>query len=277
MKKLALENTPLNLELTLTCGQAFRWRQEKAGFWSAPVSGNLWRVKEKNGILFYEGLSEEELIHYFALDLDLDDILADIDRDPLMHQAVETCRGLRILRQPKWECLVSYICSSCANIPCIQNRIENLSEKFGSPNAKGRFAFPEPETLAKAGLSEIRSCKTGYRDAYISDAARFCAGTDFLNRTACLPYEKAKDALMQIQGVGPKVADCVLLFSFEKYEAFPVDVWIERILRTKYLCCEQKLSYAKAGGFARKHFGKYAGYAQEYLFGMREMLVKKGE
>ena len=277
MKKFSLENIPFNLSLSLTCGQAFRWRPGDADIWSAPVDGKLWRVRQKGDVLYYAGAEEEEVVRYFALDIDLEEILADIDRDALIHQAIERCRGLRILRQPKWECLVSYICSSCANIPCIQNRIENLSEKFGSPVGGERFAFPKPEALAEAAPEDIRACRTGYRDVYIADAAKRCAGSDFLERVGTLPYEEAKKALMEICGVGPKVADCVLLFSFERYEAVPVDVWIERILRTKYAGGKSRLSYEKAGGFTREHFGRFAGYAQEYLFGVREEIVKKGE
>lgn len=275
MKKLSLSDTPFNLALSVSCGQAFRWH-ESNGVWSAPVGNAVWHVAQKGDMLYYSGASEEEIIHYFALDRDLDEILADIDRDELIHQAVVKCRGLRILRQPKWECLVSYICATCANIPGIRMRIENLSRRFGKPLDDGYYSFPTPEELS-APINEIRCCKVGYRDAYICDAVNQICKTDFLERVAHLSYSEAKTELMQIKGVGQKVADCVLLFSFEKYEAVPVDVWIERILRTKYIGSEKKLSYAKAEEFAQIHFGRYAGYAQEYLFGMRELIAEKGE
>ena len=280
MQIFSLKNIPFQLDLTVSCGQAFRWRQHD-GFWYAPFPDRVWKVRQEGDTLWYEGPTEKELVRYFGLDVPLDSILDNIDKDPVIHAAIEQCRGLRIIRQDPWECLVSYICATCANIPGIMLRIENLSMKYGRKlelDGQVFHTFPEAEILNKEEICAVRACKVGYRDAYICKAADMAANDPhWAEEIRKLPYTQAKEKLMTFPGVGPKVADCVLLFAFEKYEAFPVDVWIERILRTKYLGGTRKLSYKEAGAFAREHFGQYAGYAQEYLFGIREEISRKGE
>ena len=280
MQIFSLEGMPFDLDLTVSCGQAFRWTKHD-GSWYAPVAGKVWKIRQERDLLLYEGPTEEELIGYFGLDVPLKDILKDIDRDPLIHAAIEKCYGLRDLRQEPWECLVSYICATCANIPGITMRIENLAKKYGEQiemDGISFHTFPDAKRLAEEKICSIRECKVGYRDAYICGAAKMVTeNPGWIGEIRTLPYPQAKKKLMELNGIGPKVADCVLLFAFEKYEAVPVDVWIERIIRTNYFKEERKLSYAKASEFAREHFGQYAGYAQEYLFGMREEISRKGE
>ena len=279
MQSLKL-TVPFNLDLSVSCGQSFRWR--KIGeFWYAPVGEAVWKVKQEGDVLLYEGASEADLIRYFGLDVPLDDILADVDRDDLIHSAVSSCRGLRLHRQPTFECLISYICATCANIPGIQMRIENLAKTYGHPlemDGMTFYTFPNPKDLACESPENIRLCKVGYRDKYICGASAYAAeNPNWADEIFSMGYKEAKRKLMSLPGVGPKVADCVLLFAFEKYEAVPIDVWMERIFRTRYIGSEKKLSYEKAAGYAREHFGKYAGYAQEYLFAEREFIAKKGE
>ena len=279
MQSLKL-TVPFNLDLSVSCGQSFRWR--KIGeFWYAPVGEAVWKVKQEGDVLLYEGASEADLIRYFGLDVPLDDILADVDRDDLIHSAVSSCRGLRLHRQPTFECLISYICATCANIPGIQMRIENLAKTYGRPlemDGMTFYTFPNPKDLACESPENIRLCKVGYRDKYICGASAYAAeNPNWADEIFSMDYKEAKRKLMSLPGVGPKVADCVLLFAFEKYEAVPIDVWMERIFRTRYIGSEKKLSYEKAAGYAREHFGKYAGYAQEYLFAEREFIAKKGE
>ena len=279
MQSLKL-TVPFNLDLSVSCGQSFRWR--KIGeFWYAPVGDAVWKVKQEGDVLLYDGASETDLIRYFGLDVPLDDILADVDRDDLIHSAVSSCRGLRLHRQPTFECLISYICATCANIPGIQMRIENLAKTYGHPlemDGMTFYTFPNPKDLACESPENIRLCKVGYRDKYICGASAYAAeNPNWADEIFSMDYKDAKRKLMSLPGVGPKVADCVLLFAFEKYEAVPIDVWMERIFRTRYIGSEKKLSYEKAAGYAREHFGKYAGYAQEYLFAEREFIAKKGE
>lgn len=279
MQSLKL-TVPFNLDLSVSCGQSFRWR--KIGeFWYAPVGEAVWKVKQEGDVLLYDGASEADLIRYFGLDVPLDDILSDVDRDDLIHSAVSSCRGLRLHRQPTFECLISYICATCANIPGIQMRIENLAKTYGHPlemDGMTFYTFPNPKDLACESPENIRLCKVGYRDKYICGASAYAAeNPNWADEIFSMDYKDAKRKLMSLPGVGPKVADCVLLFAFEKYEAVPIDVWMERIFRTRYIGSEKKLSYEKAAGYAREHFGKYAGYAQEYLFAEREFIAKKGE
>lgn len=283
MQTFPLDGLWFNLELSVSCGQAFRWRKH-GDIWYAPSPYGdpvVWKVRQTDEGIGYEGMSEGDLIRYFSLDHNLADILSRIDCDPLIHDAIVRCRGLRIMRQDPWECLISYICSSCANIPGIQMRIENLAEKYGTKmfcDNKIFYSFPQSGTIAAASVCDIRSCKVGYRDAYICGAAAMASeNPGWQDAVRSLSYPEAQKKLCELNGVGPKVADCVLLFAFEKFEAVPVDVWIERILRTKYVGGEKKPAYAKAGAYAREHFGKFAGYAQEYLFASREIISRKGE
>lgn len=279
MNSLELD-VPFNLDLSVSCGQSFRWKKHN-GFWYAPVHDSVWKVKQDGDTLLFDGASKSDLIKYFALDVSLDDVLSSVDCDPLIHSAISSCMGLRIHRQPRFECLISYICATCANIPGIQMRIENLAKTYGTSiemDGMQFFTFPDAKSLASSTPSEIRGCKVGYRDKYIHSTATVVSNNPkFLDDILSMSYEDAKSCLTTLDGVGPKVADCVLLFAFEKYEAVPIDVWMERIFRTQYLKTEKKLSYAKASSYAREHFGKYAGYAQEYLFAEREIIAKKGE
>ena len=279
MQSLKL-TVPFNLDLSVSCGQSFRWRKIDE-FWYAPVGDAVWKVKQEGDVLLYDGASEADLIRYFGLDVPLDDILADVDRDDLIHSAVSSCRGLRLHRQPTFECLISYICATCANIPGIQMRIENLAKTYGRQlemDGMTFYTFPNPKDLACESPENIRLCKVGYRDKYICGASAYAAeNPDWADEIFAMDYKEAKKKLMSLPGVGPKVADCVLLFAFEKYEAVPIDVWMERIFRTRYIGSEKKLSYEKAAVYAREHFGRYAGYAQEYLFAEREFIAKKGE
>ena len=162
MQSLKL-TVPFNLDLSVSCGQSFRWRKIN-GFWYAPVGEAVWKVKQDGDVLFYDGTTEADLIRYFGLDVPLDDILKDIDRDDLIHSAVSSCRGLRLHRQPTFECLISYICATCANIPGIQMRIENLAKTYGRPlEADGMtfYTFPNPADLACEAPENIRLCKVG--------------------------------------------------------------------------------------------------------------------
>ena len=271
-------DVPFQLDLSVSCGQSFRWRKIN-GFWYAPVGDSIWKLRQSGNTLYYEGVSETDLTHYLALDVPLEKILSSVDTNNLIHSAILSCRGLRILRQPPFECLISYICATCANIPSIRLRVETLSRTYGTELEKDGllfYTFPTPSSLENA--EDLRCCKVGYRDTYIRSAVAYVQShPSWISHLQSHSYKEAQKELMTILGVGPKVADCVLLFAFEKYESVPIDVWIGRIFRTLYFHSEKKLPYNTASDFAREHFGSYAGYAQEYLFAEREILSKKGE
>ncbi|TAJ43574.1 DNA-3-methyladenine glycosylase family protein [Methanofollis fontis] len=267
---------PFDLDATLGCGQAFRW-EKRDGTWHGIAGRHRIRIRQDNDLVRFDGADETFIRRYFALDLDLAGILSSIDRDPRIHAAIERCRGLRILRQEPFETLISYICSTNANIPVIKKRIALLAERYGDPLPGGGHAFPDASALAGCTEDDLRSCVLGYRAPYACATAAMCANNpEWAERVTALPYSDAKNVLMEFPGVGPKAADCILLFAFQRYEAFPVDVHIRRMMRRHYLntaggdgpmTCRE---YEAIAAFAREHFGPHAGWAQEYLFCVRE-------
>ncbi len=270
------ENNPFSLDLTLGCGQVFRW--EKTGeWWTGVVEREVIRIRQKRQTLIFEGTSQERIRDYFGLDTDLGFILDTIDRDPVIHGAVTNCIGLRLVNQPPWECLASYICATYANIPGIRRKIALLSETFGDPiygyPDSVFYSFPSADALADSDPCNLSRCSLGYRAPYLSATAReIAADPGWVDRIHTREYEPARRELMRFMGVGPKVADCVLLFAFRKYEAFPVDVWIARIMQ-RYYGVAEKGGYEQIRRKGREYFGEYAGYAQEYLYGDRERLL----
>jgi N-glycosylase/DNA lyase len=239
--------------------------------------------------LEFSNTDEKVIKHYFGLDDDLQKISAGIGRDEHIRNALSAFWGLRIIRQDPWECLVSYICATYKNIPAIRRMLLSLSSRFGEKTAlDGRtfFKFPTPEKLASTTEKDLWACGLGYRARYVLGTSKRIFENDFeLERLSQLPYEQAKKQLCGFAGVGHKVADCVLLFSLGKLEAFPVDRWIARVILNHYVQqlpreLAQKLSkregfsnseYAQLNAFGREHFGEYAGYAQEYLYHYERM------
>jgi N-glycosylase/DNA lyase len=273
-------NQPFSLNRTLGCGQVFRWDRTADGIWSGIVGSHVIRIRQDGKKLTFEGAPPAFIRDYFSLDEDPGPILSSIDTDPFIHAAIEKYRGLRLIRQPKWECLVSYTIATNSNIPTIRRRIAAVAERFGKKiTFRGRtfHAFPEPDEVACKGQEALACCKLGYREPYVFRTS--CAIPDrnvWEETISALPYADARRKLMDLPGIGPKAADCILLFAFQKYEAFPVDVWIRRIMRQHYL---PELSTAKPltgkeyeaiRCFAYRHFGEYCGYAQEYLYAARD-------
>ena len=274
---------PFDLDRTLSCGQAFRWEKAE-GWWQGVVDGQAIRIQQDAGRLTFSGADTGLVRGYFRLDQNLPAILSSIDRDEVISAAIAECRGLRIVRQEPWECLVSYICATNTNIPAVKRRVSLMAERYGRA-IEGPFgtayAFPDPEVLAAVSPTDLRDCKLGYRTGYVHEAAAFATEhPDWAEQVAALPFEEARQALMQFRGVGPKAADCVLLFAFGFFEAFPVDVWIRRIVAEVYLpdltgrsCTPAE--YERIRRFARDYFGEYAGYAQEYLYCVRNRATKR--
>ncbi|WFN33656.1 DNA lyase [Methanogenium sp. S4BF] len=270
---------PLNLDATLSCGQLFRWK--KVGdTWQGVADGRVITIRQEGNLLWYTGCSEAFLISYLHLDSDHDAIVSGFCCDSHITAAVCRTGGLRIVRQDPWECLISYLCAQNANIPFITRMIENLCRAAGEPipAADGTvwYAFPTPAALSALTLEEKRGCTLGYRAPYIhKTAAAIAADPGWADRIREMPFEEARRALMAYPGIGPKVADCVLLFGFQKYESFPVDVWMRMIMHRLYGIGNPDLSltpaeYERIRRFAQEHFGPYAGYAQEFLFAVRE-------
>ena len=272
-----------NLDFTLCCGQSFRWNKH-GEWWYGIVGEKVFRIRQIGNKLEFENVDTYFVRDYFGLHDDLQEILSRITKDKHIETAVKELKGLRILRQDPWECLISYICATYKNIPAIKQTLLKLSRKLGRKTRFDRYCFytfPTPAKLAKAGVKELRECGLGYRAKYVSETAKAIHESDFelegLKRTS---YKKARQKLLNFRGVGLKVADCVSLFSLEKLEAFPVDVWMKRIIAKHYasrfeaefirkISCQKSLAhseYERLSMFGRRYFGEFAGYAQEYLY-----------
>lgn len=266
--------TDYDLAKTLNCGQAFRWRRDERG-WQGVVAGRWVRLSSDGGLLRAETALPQAawqwLEHYLQLGLDWPRVLRTFPDDAPMRAALAACRGLRLLRQDPWECLASFLLSATKQIVQIQTIIERLCQSYGArlPTPAGSvaaFSFPTPEQIASLCESDLRACKMGFRAPHLLGAARAVAeGRLDLEELPALSLEEAREHLKRLKGVGPKIADCVLLFGCGFPQAFPVDVWINRALRELYFR-NRKLTPRQLGAFAAEHFGPHAGYAQQYLF-----------
>jgi N-glycosylase/DNA lyase len=281
MPSITLHRTqPFDLDSTLSCGQVFRWDRTADGWWYGVVGNRVIKIRQEANRLTYAGVPASFIRSYFSLDSDLGAILASIDTDPYIHACIRKNRGLRLVRQPPWECAVSYICATNSNIPTIRRRIASIAEKFGEVVAfeeKTYFTFPKPSAILCEGHEGLTECRLGYRQPYVFGTSGLVTDEKVWEEMIRkLPYEEARRELVKLHGVGPKAADCILLFAFQKYEAFPVDVWIRRIVQQHYLpelCTGAALTtreYDRIRTFSREHFGEYCGYAQEYLYAARE-------
>lgn len=260
-----------SLQATLSSGQAFRWKEHE-GWCYGFLGPCVVKVRQEGDRLLYDAsdprLTPNRVRHYFALDLKLSEIISSINVDMQVHDAIRRYRGLRVLRQDGWETLASFICAAFNNIKRIEGMIERLCTAFGDPvalNGFRGFSFPSAQTLAGIPERRLRSLGLGYRAPYLKSTARLVAdGTLPLAQLHRIDYDAVKRALLGCDGVGDKVADCVALFGFEKYEAFPIDVWMERAMR--YYFRHRKMTRKILHDYARRHFGPYAGYAQQYLY-----------
>ncbi len=263
-----------DLAATLTCGQAFRWRQHDR--WWAGVIGTHWVcLRSEPSAITAETAAPvadwDWLTHYLQLRLDLSEVVQSFPDDEPMRAALNACHGLRLLRQDPWECLASFILSSSKQIVQIQQITSLLCERYGellpvAPGCPAAFAFPSPARLARATEAELRACKMGFRAPYLLATARLIASGQFdLARLHARPVEVARAELMSLPGVGQKIADCILLFAYGVQSAFPVDVWMVRALRQLYFP-RRRISLQRLHQFAATHFGPRAGYAQQYLF-----------
>jgi N-glycosylase/DNA lyase len=233
-------------------------------------AGREIRLAQRRGAVEVEGLEDAaslgRLRHYLGLDQPLREIERDLARDPVLRRILPMTSGIAILRQDPWECLAGFIVSAFNNIPKIERTLAYLSRRFGVALPGGGHAFPQPDAIGGASERALRECILGYRAPYLREVARrVSAGAFDLEAPARLPYGEAKRMLLDLPGVGEKVADCVLLFAYGKGEAFPVDVWVKRALERWYFR-GQAQTERHIREFARARFGPLAGYAQQHLF-----------
>ncbi|MBA2269388.1 MAG: hypothetical protein H0W20_02175 [Chthoniobacterales bacterium] len=258
-----------DLAVTLDSGQVFQWEQHGGGF--VGTIGNSPVYVEQHGAELRVTLGAAAHVErYFALDHPLGEICRLFPADPTMTAARDYCRGLRIMRQPIWECLASFITSSMKQVAHIRQMTRSLRERFGERHQLlGRevYAFPSAKKLEQASEAELRACALGYRAGNLLRTAQLVrAGEANLEAWRELPDEELRARLCGLPGVGPKVANCVMLFAYERLRAFPIDVWIERVLKQQYFPRARKLTPQRLREFCDSYFGEHGGYAQQYLF-----------
>lgn len=253
------------------CGQAFRWNWDGQGYVGV-VADKVVRTLWDGTTFIIENATLDDFriiwANYFDLETDYGEIKNILSADPIMKEAVKHGWGIRILNQDPWETLISFIISANNGIKRIKGIIERLAHKFGERitwQNQEYYMFPSVNALAEANESELRDCGCGYRAPYIKATAKLIRDGEIdLNHLMTMDYERAKKALLKCAGVGPKVADCILLFSLQKGQAFPVDVWVKRIMETLY--SDDMKDLKDIHKFAEDRFGSCAGYAQQYLF-----------
>jgi len=257
---------------TFECGQCFRWNREADGSYTGVAHGRVLNVAHDGRDLYLNNTSLEDFqniwYEYFDLGTDYDRIKSAVAKDDIMNKAVEFGHGIRLLRQELPEVLISFIISTNNNIPRIKKIVEALSRQFGNEieyKGKPYYSFPDMSCLSCAGIDEIAVCRGGYRTNYIYNTTRF-----FEADKPCREYlksmgtEDARKYLLKLSGVGPKVADCVLLYAGIKFDVFPTDVWVRRVMGHLYL--NRSAGLKEISSFASSYFGEFAGYAQQYLF-----------
>lgn len=268
----------INLRATLDCGQVFHWRELPDGAWEGLIGDQLAVVEERRGRLRILTGEPRVVRRYFAMDHDLEVIAAGFPRDHAMLAALEFCRGLRMIRQPAWECLATFITSSMKQVVHIRQMSHALRARFGRavPGTSLR-SYPDPETMAAATEQDLRACGLGYRAPNLLATARRVASREAdLGAWAALDDDGLRKALCGLPGVGRKVANCVMLFGFGRLGAFPVDTWIERILKQHYWRGRSKTTPLLLEQRLARRFGPHAGYAQQYLFHHARMTQRRG-
>ncbi|WP_262398112.1 DNA-3-methyladenine glycosylase family protein [Zongyangia hominis] len=255
---VTLPRADLDLDETLDCGQCFRWERQEDGSYTGIVRGRFCRVERQGDRVLFHGVDEDDFQRvwrpYFDLDRDYGSLKAQFSCDPILAEAARFAPGIRILRQEPWEALCSFILSQNNNIKRIKGLVARLCAHFGDP-VEGGFSFPTPERLAPLSPEDLAPVRCGFRAGYVLDAARRVAsGQIDLDAVAAMDIDDAREVLQQIHGVGPKVAECALLYGFGRMECCPMDVWMKKCISTLFPCglppCSQGVE----------------GIAQQYLF-----------
>ncbi len=261
------------------CGQCFRWNKQEDGSYTGIFKNNVLNVKKENEQITFQGICEndikEEVENYFDLNRNYEEIkekLAKIDDN--MKTSIEYGQGIRILNQDLWETIISFIISANNNIPRIKGIIERLSEKYGNEiefNGKKYYTFPTPEQLKNVSIEEYRKLGLGFRDIRLYETTKMILEKQVdLEKMKQNPNTiEVREELLKLSGVGPKVADCILLFSdLKRFEVFPIDVWVRRVMNDLYIKQEDetKVSKKQIEKIAQEKFGNLAGLAQQYLF-----------
>ena len=272
----------INIRETINSGQVFLWENY----------GDQWFVIDGQDVImarqtpFESYTLSKSVKKFFREDDKYEKILKNIRKDKIVKKAAAHYPGLRITRQDPFQCCISFIVSSNSNIPNIRMRLQKLCRKFGTKvrfQKRDFFLFPEPKRLAKATLQELKECKLGYRSKYVLDTSRSIASGEIdLDELKKIKYAQVRELLLKLPGIGDKVADCIMLFSLDKLDAFPLDTWVIKILQKYYsgnFCIDKKTiskkRYEDVHQNAVEYFGKYAGYSQQFLYKMERDLNEK--
>lgn len=262
-----MECPEFDLRMTLESGQTFHWTPLEEGYTGCIGSESLF-VRQQGKLLHYRGIGEKGIRHYFALDHDLQAIRRSCAGHAAVHDAAMACRGLRIMRQPHWECLASFILSPMKQVAHIRQMSLALRRTYGRRLADTPVpAFPSPEALASTSEEALRKCGLGFRAKGLLGTARMIAEGRFdPSDLVTMETAEARAALCTLPGIGRKVANCILLFAYERLEAVPVDVWIGRILSSFRSPKSKKATPEQLERYGERLLGPYAGYIQQWLF-----------
>ncbi len=260
------------------CGQCFRWDKEIDESYTGIFGNNVINVKKKGTDVVFKGICDGDIAtictEYFDLNTDYEKIKNDLSKiDDNLKQSIEYGKGIRILNQDLWETLISFIISANNNIPRIKGIIERISKKYGKKivyNNREFYSFPTPEELSNASVEDLRKLGLGFRDKRVYETTKIIVENK--NQLSYLQKEQnietLREELLKFPGVGPKVADCIMLFSLKKLEVFPIDVWVRRVMNDLYIKNEneEKVSKLEITNLAKEKYGNLAGIAQQYLF-----------
>lgn len=261
------------------CGQCFRWNKEIDGSYTGVFGNNVLNVSKQGKDVIFKGICEENIEtickKYFDLDRNYEEIKEKLSKiDEHMKKSIEYGSGIRILNQDLWETIISFIISANNNIPRIKGIIERISKKYGNEiiyNGKSYYTFPTVEQLSNITVEDLRSLGLGFRDIRVYETTHMILDkkVDLKALEQEKDFNKVRETLLTLSGVGPKVADCILLFStLKRWEAFPIDVWVRRVMNELYIQNEDetKVNKTQIEKIAKEKFGDLAGIAQQYLF-----------
>lgn len=288
-QKYILKNyDSFNLKDIFECGQCFRWNKEDDGSYTGVFKNNVLNVKSENKNIIFEGMCQgdiKEIINdYFDIERDYKNIKSKLSKiDNNMKESINYGEGIRILNQDLWETIISFIISANNNIPRIKGIIERLSKKYGNKiiwRNKEYYTFPTPKQLEDVSVEEYRNLGLGFRDIRLFETTKMIKQkqVDIEKLHNEKDTGKVREELLKLSGVGPKVADCILLFStLKRFEVFPIDVWVRRVMNDLYIKSEDenKVSKKQILNLANEKYGNLAGIAQQYLFYWRREIRLK--
>ena len=269
-KIIIKEAESFNIAQILECGQCFRFNQVDSKYKVIAFSKVIFIEQSEKEIIFHNTTRkdfDDIWMNYFDLNTNYDAIKKILgDNDPRLVNPIAFADGIRLLNQDPFECMISFIISQNKKISMIKSIIKTISEYYGTQIDEESYAFPTPEQLERVSIDELLLCKTGFRAKYIKDAVeKVCSGIIDFDKMKAMETQQIREALLSVYGIGPKVADCIMLFSFGRKEVFPVDVWVKKIMKSYYFD-NSDVHLREISSLANQLYGDFAGVAQQYLF-----------